>query len=997
MSSKKEYFSTELIGELGSHVLNALNAHVAILDEKGNVKAFNKQWKDFSDGIEQAWVRPLMGDNYLQALQQPLTEGNDFALRMLIGLKAVLSGEKQNFEINYPIKFGTGQYWFKASVTRLENNKGVLLVHEDVSNIVHSEKYVRETEQKFKYHFENSLYGILVTDGQNRIIEANQVASSLLGCPVHELTFCDLNEFLSINNSLHELQKIIKKQGNFLGEHEVTDVNGNIIPVELSVNLFRNEQDVPVCAWTFKDITPKKKAERKLAKSEQQYRMQFENTLEGIIIGRPDGLILEANPAACDILGYTADELAGQYRGFIMDDSDPVLLAALEERKKNGRYSGQLSFRHKEGHEIIVKINSVLFQNELDEARTILSFSDITEKIKTKRELQRAKNFKELAVTGTNLGLWEVEMETGQAWYNARWFKMLGYENEDIEYTRDFFYSLLHDEDRKIPDEELQRYIEQGDKYEAEFRLRGKDGKYHWVLAMAKFVEWNEDGEPVRLAGSHLDITERKEAGEENKKNQILLSQLFQNAPVGIVQIDKDGNVQNINSSFECIFGYSIDEIKNKPLDSFIAPEKLNKAAKSLSQYGFTGDSFQTESLRIRKDGTEVPVVIGGVPVEIDGEIISIYGMYIDISERKKLESQILDLLETEKKARIHMEEMFEEAPSAIAMFEGPEHRYKFSNRQYQLLTGKASQEIKDKPVRDILPELRDQGLIKLLDEVYATGETRQFREKPVHFNVDGKLKKYFLDSVYKPLYDENNEVYGIFLEVIDVTEQVEARQIIEQSLAEKETLLNEVHHRVKNNLAIVSGLLELETINVGDPELIKHLQSSQARISTIAKIHELLYQNESLSHVYFDDYLQNITQNNGFSLIRNKLEIFTSIELQQVDLNVNQAIPAAMLLNEIISFMLEFADLDAFKPCIDFKLREQDNTIEMYLSDKSGGLIQNLELNKKHSGCLRMELMNALKSQLQGELKHLSENELLVSFKRRETLGPHSGIMEEF
>lgn len=105
-------------------------------------------------------------------------------------------------------------------------------------------------------------------------------------------------------------------------------------------------------------------------------------------------------------------------------------------------------------------------------------------------------------------------------------------------------------------------------------------------------------------------------------------------------------------------------EIEGKYLDESIVPQSKDNEAHALSAQSFTGDSFQTESIRIDKDGKEVPVLIGGVPVEVDGEIISIFGMYVDISERKKLEDQVFELLEAEKKARIHLQDMFEEALS---------------------------------------------------------------------------------------------------------------------------------------------------------------------------------------------------------------------------------------------------------------------------------------------------------------------------------------------
>lgn len=133
---------------------------------------------------------------------------------------------------------------------------------------------------------------------------------------------------------------------------------------------------------------------------------------------------------------------------------------------------------------------------------------------------------------------------------------------------------------------------------------------------------------------------------------------------------------------------------------------------------------------------------------------------------------------------------------------------------------------------------------------------------------------------------------------------------MIERSLAEKETLLNEVHHRVKNNLAIISGLLELEIMGIENPQLSKHLSSTQSRIKSIAKIHELLYKNESLSHVNFDKYLESMMDSNNMTS-GNPHTIISEFALQQVVLNINQAIPAGILLNEIIDCLNDHVDIE--------------------------------------------------------------------------------------
>ncbi|GAA5521290.1 hypothetical protein Asal01_01225 [Fodinibius salicampi] len=119
-----------------------------------------------------------------------------------------------------------------------------------------------------------------------------------------------------------------------------------------------------------------------------------------------------------------------------------------------------------------------------------------------------------------------------------------------------------------------------------------------------------------------------------------------------------------------------------------------------------------------------------------------------------------------------------------------------------------------------LIPEVQQQGYIDLLNQVYDTGEPYVGRGEPIYFDKakEGAQKEYIFNFIYKPLFDDSGEVYGIFVEAIDFSEQVAYQEKLEESLKEKETLLHEIHHRVKNNLAIVSGMLELQASESKDP-----------------------------------------------------------------------------------------------------------------------------------------------------------------------------------
>ncbi|MAL16924.1 MAG: hypothetical protein CL670_07700 [Balneola sp.] len=1123
-----QIFKTVELDNISSAILNSLNAQIAILDSEGIVVAHNLQWKIFSDENKEHWNHPKLDENILSFLQRPLAEGNDFALRLLLGIKEVLNGEKKTFETKYQPFLHNQTAHFNVKINSLGSDEGAVIIYEDISAEVLNREYLKETKEKLNKHFQNSLYGILTVNEKNQIIEANETACNILEASNEALLFSDVSSYLSIGLSHAEIQKRINRHGNSLGEFEIKTANNKTVPIELSVSLFRNINGETVTSWAFKNITERKETQEALKASEQQYKLQFNNTLEGTIIGRPDGQILKVNPAVCDILGYKAEELEGQHRDLVFDLSNPMNAEAISKRSDSGSFIGEVEFTHKDGHKIPVEVSSVIFEAEDETQKTIINIRDISsqkaiqqqlvdekeftesaisslptaffvfnlkgemirwnqmleedlgysreeieqtnvielvypddrpilqnimsgelvgnklsvearcitkdggivhyllkgtsfeqnneryivggglnrsdfkeiekEKLLVSRELQRTQTFNELAVNSANIGLWEVDMQTGEAYYNDRWYKMLGYKEEEIEFNRAFFLSLLHPDDKDIPDEELKRYRSANDKYEAEFRVKAKNGEYRWIMAVAEFASF-DDGKDnsTKLAGSHTDITERKKAEIEVKRNQQLLNQLFFNSPIGIVLVDADGSIQNTNHSFNSIFGYSNGELTGKSLDDTIVPKKMNEQGEKLSRLSFTGDSFQTETTRINKNGEEVPVLVGGVPVEFDGEVIAIYGMYVDITKRKELENKIVHLLEMEKRERIQMQDMFEGSPSAIAMLEGKDHTYTFVNNKYKELVSR--DELIGLPVLEAIPELANQGFIELLDNSYESDQTLYFNEREVYFNKgeNGDSKKHYLNFVYKPIHNDQGETYGIFVEAIDVTEQVEARNIIEKSLQEKDTLLNEVHHRVKNNLAIVSGLVDLEIIENSDPKFAKHLNSTRSRITAIAKIHELLYQNESLSHVSFKKYIQSVIGEVSSLFKERAFTLAADLGLDEVELNVNQAIPAGMLLNEILDYLDYICENNSGDDKSELLISMTNNVecVKIELKNPDNNLLPLYNSDEDPNTDLRKELIKVLLKQIHGEVKLSSDPEstLSIHFAKSELKGPHSGL----
>lgn len=326
------------------------------------------------------------------------------------------------------------------------------------------------------------------------------------------------------------------------------------------------------------------------------------------------------------------------------------------------------------------------------------------------------------------------------------------------------------------------------------------------------------------------DLTKQKEIERKIALRGELFTELFDNSPIGIVMMDSDNKVTMANRAFEEMFGYTVDELEGKNVDNFIVSEDRKEEAENITDSTQHGQQFNIESVRVRKDGTPLDVIIGGVPVYSGGSQVAIYGMYVDITERKSSE------------------------------------------------------------------------------------------------------------------------------------------KLLQHSLKEKEILLAEVHHRVKNNLAIVSGLLQLQTFNVEeDEQLKKHLQDSQLRIHSMAIVHEMLYQSETLSEIGLKEYMAKLAEVVSGTLKPKDKDIEVVIDTDDIILNVNQAIPCALIVNELITNAFEYAFEEREKGKIQVNVHRQGERILAEVRDDGIGLPKDFDEKKKNS--LGIYLVNTLGQQLEADL----------------------------
>ena len=217
-------------------------------------------------------------------------------------------------------------------------------------------------------------------------------------------------------------------------------------------------------------------------------------------------------------------------------------------------------------------------------------------------------------------------------------------------------------------------------------------------------------------------------------------------------------------------------------------------------------------------------------------------------------------------------------------------------------------------------------------------------------------------------------ENYGVLVVYGDITEQRQTQEQIKSSLIEKETLLQEIHHRVKNNMQVINSLLKLQSNNIEDNQTKEILKDSQSRVYAMSAVHETLHGSERLSEIDLKTYLTKITTSvfQTYSTEHQKVKLNSNVDNSPI--SINQAYPLGLIINELLSNSLKYAFPDERKGKIDVSLKKLDKELELTFADNGIGISNGLDW--KNPSTLGLKLVRTLvENQLDGSIDMESNN----------------------
>ena len=481
------------------------------------------------------------------------------------------------------------------------------------------------------------------------------------------------------------------------------------------------------------------------------------------------------------------------------------------------------------------------------------------------------------------------------------------------------------------------------------------------VSGAMKIVLWNSahlyDPDGVTISSTIAqgqDITERKTAEEAAMKGSSLLTAALDSTADGIVVVDNDGNITSYNKKFCTIWGIPADM-----LDGAGEKTALAYMTPLVADPGVFASRLQDLYAHPERESYDTVSLMDGriferysKPQKIGATIVGRVWSYRDITERRRAEEALQESLE---KFRI----IATNTPDHISV-QDKDLRY------VQVINpplGLKEQDMIGKTDFEILSGENAENLATIKRHVLESG-TAVHREIPFE-NASGE-KNYF-DGSLIPKRNAAGEIDGLIGYFKNMTETKQANERIVAALAEKETLIREIHHRVKNNLQIISGLLDMTRMRTQDPATTSILTDMMMKIKTMAQIHTRLYESKQFDKINMGGHIRDQVADLSAIYGRSGPDITCTVDTGDFYLAVDQAIPCALVVNEALSNAFKHAFRGRSLGTIEVSARQDNGMIHISIQDDGTGIPEDVDINRATS--LGLKLIRSLVMQLRGTL----------------------------
>lgn len=907
--------------------------------------------------------------------RQGLVDPNDKRLSELLKERE-LNGEATG-ELNF-VKSNGSKFTGEISSAKFKDadgNERTSTVIRDISLQKTSQKTIKESEEKFRSLVENAADILIIHDSKGKIVDANKNASESLGYSHEELlqiNIMDIEQDADLKHAQEKVWPKIKSDEPFSLLGHLSRKDGSIFPVEVRFAIV-DIQGHKLFMGLARDITKPKLLENEkeeLLKESQKIQNELsiliENIVDEVWFCDNQGDIILANAAARkfeqDAKPEDEKSLNGLIKSVEVFDSDgrprpregsPLL------RSLNGEILTDLE-------EIVIfpgsdekhyrQVSSAPIKNKNGEITgAVAVVRDITRLKKGEKEIIQAKEEWERTFDALPDLIAIIDKNYQIIRANKAMANKLGVHPDDVAGLT--CYQAVHGINSPLNTCPHTKLLKNGCENSVEIHEDKLNGDY--LVSVSPLHD--QDGKLMGSVHVAHDITQSKKAEEKIKESENryrMIGQLISDFAYSCVH-GKSGiyEVDWITNSFYNITGFTEKELEQNRCWLFtVHPEDEQIAHKQLADLKV--GSKNVRDFRIINSNGEVRWLKNHVECVEDKERgkLRIYGAAEDITQLKNATRE-LEL--SEEKYRT----LFETDPDYTLLI-GTDGIIRDVNKATSDITGLSREKLIGKHFIELgmaLPEdipTYVENITRLLKGEQIKPFESQFRDK------DGKIRWGFVTLT--PIIKD--EKISSFLAIIsDFTERKVAENQLKATLQEKELLLREIHHRVKNNMQILSSLLNLQIQHEDLDETIAVLKESQGRVKSMAMVHEKLYKSDNFSNINLREYLVNLVSDIFYSYGCKKETINLELDLEDIKMGIETAIPLGLIINELVTNSVKYA-FPQSKGTISIKLKSLTEQMELTIADDGIGLPKDIDI--ENTKTLGLQLVNSLTDQIDGEIE---------------------------
>jgi PAS domain S-box-containing protein len=573
-------------------------------------------------------------------------------------------------------------------------------------------------------------------------------------------------------------------------------------------------------------------------------------------------------------------------------------------------------------------------------------------KNKIKKELKESEYNLRLILNSAAEGIFGIDLEGLCTFCNTSSLNILGYDNPN-ELIGKNIHDLIHQYESSILGFKTGKHVHMEDE---EFMMA--DGTIfsveYWSYPQIK------DQKIIGAVVTFTDITERKQAENELLESEEKYRRLFDDDLTGDFIATPQGKIIECNYSFAEIYCFeTLEQAKTSKISEF-----------NPKDWAYLIESFKTQqkiyghqTTHQRPDGVNIHVVanVMGIFNELD-QLIQIKGYIFDDTKRKQAENELLE-------SEDFLKNIVENIPNMIFIKSADKLNFEMVNKAGEELMGHSREELIGKTDYDFFPKNEADFFTQKDREVLQNKKLLDIPEETIE---NKNLGQRILHTKKIPIFNKEGNPQYLLGVSEDITELKQGEIEIKKSLNEKETLLREIHHRVKNNLQIIASLLHLQEATVNDEELANVLKESESRVKSMAIVYDKLYHSPNFNDINFKQYIEKLVYDILYTYGIKKGTIKVQLDIEDITINIDTAIPLGLIINELITNSVKYA-FPQKEGNITIQLKSLPEQMELTIGDDGIGMPKDINLENPET--LGLQLVQTLVNQLEGELKLNKDN----------------------